>query len=110
MRITLPWPPSELTPNAKRQHRFTTKTRNGYKLAASVVAEKFDFRPSEHARLELTFCPPDRRRRDLDNWFAACKHALDAIAAYAGVDDRWWSFTLQWGEPRPGGAVVVRVG
>jgi crossover junction endodeoxyribonuclease RusA len=59
----------------------------------------------------LTFCPPDGRARDLDNLLAAAKHSLDGVAAALAMDDREFEpVTLQRGDRRTHGALVVEVG
>jgi crossover junction endodeoxyribonuclease RusA len=59
--------------------------------------------------LRLTFHPPDKRKRDLDNMLASVKSGLDGVSDAMGVDDSRWSLTLRRGEPTPGGAVVIEV-
>lgn len=54
----------------------------------------------------ITFIPPDRRPRDLDNMLASIKSGLDGIADVIGVDDSKWSITIQK-EDRIGGMVRV---
>ena len=47
----------------------------------------------------ITFFPPDRRHRDLDNMLASLKAALDGIALAVGIDDSRWTLTLSKGAP-----------
>jgi crossover junction endodeoxyribonuclease RusA len=59
----------------------------------------------------LTFCLPDKRKRDLDNLLAASKAVLDGVAAALLMDDREFEpVTLKRGEARKGGAMVLEVG
>lgn len=59
----------------------------------------------------LTFCPPDKRKRDLDNLLAASKAVLDGVAAALLMDDREFEpVTLKRGELVKGGALVLEVG
>lgn len=61
--------------------------------------------------LSLTFCPPDKRRRDLDNLLAAMKPDFDGVSQALGVDDQLFEpLTLRRGEPVKGGRVVLEVG
>lgn len=108
-RIVLPWPASALSPNARRDRRAATAARAGMREAGFYLARQASLRVAPDARLVLTFCPPDRRRRDLDNMLAALKPALDGIAHATCGDDAGWAFTLKRGAPVPGGAVVVDV-
>jgi crossover junction endodeoxyribonuclease RusA len=57
--------------------------------------------------VEITFYPPDNRRRDLDGMFSSIKSHLDGIAKATGVDDAGWTFTLSKAEPVKGGAVML---
>lgn len=43
--------------------------------------------PGTHLGALLTFFPPDRRARDLDNLIAACKGAVDGVFDEHGRDD-----------------------
>ncbi len=57
----------------------------------------------------ITFQPPNKIARDLDNMLASIKSGLDGIAAAIGVDDSKWTITIQKGQPVKGGAVVVEI-
>lgn len=59
--------------------------------------------------LSLTFCPPDRRKRDDDNLVAAFKAGRDGIAQAMGIDDHRLSLLVKIGEPVEGGAVLVSI-
>jgi crossover junction endodeoxyribonuclease RusA len=61
------------------------------------------------AKLNVTFCPPDKRRRDLDNCIASFKSSNDGLADGLGIDDSRFVSTYQLGEPVKGGAVLVTV-
>lgn len=61
----------------------------------------------EPIRLTLTFCPPDMRRRDLDNMLASNKANLDGFADALRTDDHRFEFTLVRGQKVKGGAVEV---
>lgn len=108
--INLPWPPSELHPNSRVDRRRATKHRQAARDAGFYAVKIARAKVPVEAELRLTFCPPDRRRRDLDNLLAACKSALDGMALASGVDDYGWSFCIRRGDPVPGGAVVVTWG
>lgn len=106
--VLLPWPPKELMPNRKKQHRYTRDIRKKYKEACWALAREARFR-AEH--LDITFHPPCGRRRDLDNLLAAMKAGLDGLALAMGVDDSEFTFTIRKGDPkRPDGCVVVKDG
>ena len=107
--IRLPWPPTCLSPNARKDRRANTKTRNGYKTAAFYATKEVGAQVAEDAHLAVQFYPPDNRRRDLDNMLATIKAGLDGIALAAGVDDYGWSLSIQRGPKVEGGAVLIHV-
>jgi crossover junction endodeoxyribonuclease RusA len=55
----------------------------------------------------ITFCPPDKRRRDLDNIIASFKAGADGIADGLGIDDSLFNCTYSLGAPVGDGAVFV---
>jgi crossover junction endodeoxyribonuclease RusA len=61
--------------------------------------------PAPRAMLILTFCPPDRRRRDDDNLVAAFKSGRDGLAEALGIDDAALSLQVHIGDTVKGGAV-----
>lgn len=97
MNITMPWPALKgLSPN-HRVH-WSVKARAKASLRAAWAWEatkqgvcKID---ADHLAVSLTFYPPDRRPRDVDNMLASCKAGLDGLADVLGVDDRKWSLSL----------------
>lgn len=107
--IGLPWPPSELSPNGRRDRRATTRARAKYREAGFYAAKEAKVKIPADALLWVTFCPPDRIRRDLDNLLGRIKYGLDGIAKASGVDDYGWSFVLGRGEPVKGGLVLIEV-
>lgn len=111
--VILPWPDSRLSPNAREDRRAIAGIRKAQKDTAFWLAKKAGLSfPHLHEGLHVrvTFNPPDRRRRDLDNMLASVKSALDGIALATGVDDHLWGLTLVRGNPVPGGSVTVECG
>lgn len=120
LRVELPFPSPGLMPN-RRMGKHWTGTHEAKGKAfndAHVLTYDAVRRHSGHwhptggqVPITLTFCPPDKRRRDLDNMLAALKHALDGVAAALLMDDREFEpVTLKRGDVRKGGAVVLEVG
>lgn len=82
--LTLPWPPSVNTYWRRRGHQmFISKAGQCFRREVFAIVH-------EHAdnagyavplRVALTLCPPDHRRRDIDN---ILKSLFDALA-HAGV-------------------------
>ncbi len=118
MKIELPWPDPSLAPNRKNGHHWgstqAAKTRRlaDARLLTLAAMRQQDYMPPSGAiSLSLTFCPPDKRRRDLDNLLAAMKPDFDGVSQALGVDDQLFEpLTLRRGEPVKGGRVVLEVG
>jgi crossover junction endodeoxyribonuclease RusA len=110
MKITLPYPPPSLSPNARKHWAAKHRAFRYYKadclyaLIGSVPLKKRNDFPTKFA---LRFCPPDKRRRDIDNAIASFKAGIDAIAEFTRTDDSKFELTFAWGEPVKGGAVIV---
>ena len=110
--VQLPWPVSVLSPNA-RVHwsrkaqivRASRRTAWALTLEAKLPTMSVGARP----HLAFEFCPPDRRRRDLDNLIASMKASNDGIADALGVDDSRFISTYSMGQPVKGGAVFVTI-
>lgn len=107
MIITLPWPPRELSPNARVHWAKRAKHVKACRLLAywAAVSEG----PIPGAKVAITFNPPDNRRRDLDGMLSQIKAFLDGIADATGVDDSKWALAITKGAIVPGGQVVVEV-
>ena len=114
MKIELPWPARELSPNAREHHMKVATIKAVYRKAAWAICKEAmgaAWCPPRDGRLHLTvvFCPPDKKRRDLDNMFASMKSALDGIADATGCDDSLWTFSLAKDDPVLGGKVFVTI-
>lgn len=112
--LELPWPPSELSPNARMHWRSLSRAKKAYK---DLCAWKLLGQPrpvinhSDRIPITITFCPPDNRRRDRDNMQSSLKYGLDMVAARMGVDDNRFdpSYRFSYAAP-PSGKVTVEVG
>lgn len=111
MRVVLPWPCSELSPNARVHWARKAREAKHYRALAHLLTRKA-LGPVwlKSARVGIEFYPPDNRRRDLDNMLASMKPAIDGIAAAIGVDDSKWEISMKKGAAVEGGLVVVEVG
>lgn len=113
IELELPWPSSKLLPNARSPGAWRIKqgAAKAYRADCDIVCRAAGLRRTgeDRAHLTLRFCPPDRRRRDLDNMLASFKQGIDAIAAAIGIDDCHFGFTLLRGEPVKGGTVRVSI-
>lgn len=114
--IRLPYPPAVLNPNSRVHWTKRAKAAKKYKadcylamLAFGNHLGRLGLSVSNAPHFSLTFCPPDSRRRDLDNQLASVKQALDALSERCGVDDSKFQLTISKGEPVKGGCVIVEV-
>jgi crossover junction endodeoxyribonuclease RusA len=113
MTITfiLPWPSADLSPNARlhwaRKAKAAKKARSA--AWAHAVEAKVHRINADKLSVKMMFCPPDNRRRDLDNTISATKPQQDGIADAVGIDDSKWAVTYSWGDVVPGGAVFVQL-
>jgi crossover junction endodeoxyribonuclease RusA len=111
--IVLPWPHKDLSPNSRKHRMAVAPLRKAARACAAWECKgakmNFAHLAETGLHLRITFNPPDRRRRDLDNMLASIKSHLDGVADVIGVDDSKWGLTLCRGEVVKGGAVVVEV-
>lgn len=110
MKITLPWPPSILSPNCRAHWAKKNEAKKAHRNCCYVLAGcNVPLCPAGPINLTVRFRPPDKRKRDLDNMLASNKSTLDAIAEAWGVDDSRFRLTLEIGDPVKFGAVEVSV-
>lgn len=107
--VQLPWPPPQLTPNAKRRKhwRVYQPTAKRYRETCAWLTKAARVRG---VIVGITFCPPDRRKRDDDGMIGAFKAGRDGVADALGCDDHAFRPTYRFAEPRKGGAVLVEIG
>jgi crossover junction endodeoxyribonuclease RusA len=113
-RIELPWPSALLSPNARvhwgAKSRATKAARaDGY---CATRAAKIGIPAGDvPIMVQLTFNPPDQRRRDQDGMLSSCKAYLDGIADALGVNDNAFRLAAPIiAEPIKGGKVVITIG
>ncbi len=101
MKINLPWPPKELSPNARVHWSKRSKAAKTYRHSCFLHVRSAQIRDlleshacsqpyPDHGRLHLwiDFYPPDRRHRDDDNLIAAFKSGRDGIADALDINDK----------------------
>ena len=119
LTITLPFPSPELFPNRVRGHWAKTgdikakAIADAYTITYQAVSQyRGEWYPlTGDIPLQITFCPPDKRHRDLDNMLAAMKASLDGVATALTVNDKQFGpiTILRGGTARPA-CVVVQIG
>lgn len=113
MIIELPWPPAKLSSNGTHGRHWRVKqvAAKAYRADCDILCRSQGLGKCQidRAHLTMTFHPPDRRRRDLDNMLASAKQAIDAIAERIGVDDYHFGFTILRAEPVKNGKVVIHI-
>lgn len=110
--ISLPWPPKELTPNFKRRKHwrvYRPYEAEYRRVCWGLTLEAMGCAPKGRL-LSVTFNPPDRRKRDDDGMIGAFKNGRDGIADALGCDDHTFRPDYRFGNPTPGGRVVVEIG
>ena len=109
--VRLPWPSPVLSPNHRGHWAPKAKaTRTTRVHTAWLVKEQCSAKPSwAKAAIGVTFCPPNKRRRDLDNLIASAKAISDGIADAIGLDDQHFIPTYRMGDVCKGGAVLVTI-
>jgi len=107
--IELPWPAKPLSPNTRQHWSVRSKSVKSARVGAfyTVRSACKTTQPWERVSVSMTFCPPDKRRRDRDNLIASMKAATDGIADALGVDDSKFEITYSISSPIKGGAVIV---
>ena len=107
--ITLPWPSPVLSPNSRTHWAVKSRAVKSARVAAfyQVRAASKATVDWPRADVRMTFCPPDKRRRDMDNMVASMKAAADGIADAIGIDDSKFTATYALSEPVKGGLVRV---
>ncbi len=109
--LRISWPSSALSSNSRTHWRPKATATKAYRSEAWATAKLHSITAMPDAVLEFTFCPPDRRRRDIHNMPAAMKAVIDGIADAMGCDDVGFRcrFPDHFGEVVRGGCVLVHV-
>ena len=114
-RFLLPWPDKVLSPNARvhwaKKAKAAKSVRNLVMIDAKITLSKDAGLAArllaDEIPITITFCPPDRRGRDIDNLLASIKPHLDGLAQGLGINDRAFRPTLNLA--RPCGCACVEV-
>ena len=109
--IDLPWPHKSLSPNARIHWAPKAKLTASYRSECGWRARAQGVYPTDadRVRMTITFCPPDARRRDMDNLVASTKALRDGLMDALGVDDSKFIVTYAIGDIEKGGLVRVEI-
>jgi crossover junction endodeoxyribonuclease RusA len=110
--IILPFPDFRLSPNKRLDRRGLTGARNIARNTGFFAIKEAGLRVPDRTPLHmtLTFCPPDGRRRDMDNCLSASKPVVDGMFEALGVDDsNIRRITIERGKPVRGGQTIARI-
>jgi crossover junction endodeoxyribonuclease RusA len=110
-KIFFPWLDSRLSPNKRIDRRaLISVKRDAKNLAILLTFESGLVLFDTDLQIEITFCPPDKRRRDLDNLYATFKPYQDGVFEALTLDDCLIDrVILQRGEMVKGGCVIVEL-
>lgn len=113
MVVTLPWPPTQLSPNSTHHWAVKNLHRQRYKQTCYWLAFEAGIRPNVKYKgpfaVHLKFIPPTRRRRDEDNLVASMKAAIDGLAQAMGVDDSEFRLTHELDRENIAGMIEVSI-
>jgi crossover junction endodeoxyribonuclease RusA len=88
MKLVLPFPDSRLLPNVKLHWAVKARAARDAKMLAWVEAIKFrQSKPLQNVTVRVVWFPPDKRRRDEDNYTRATKHYMDGIVGARLIED-----------------------
>lgn len=111
MKLELPYPPRALNPNEKSHWAPKARATKKYKNTCfwiATAATKPDLK-NYKITLSLTFHPPIKRNRDIDNAIASMKAGLDGIAAAWKVNDTRFIIQASFGDLIRSGKVLLEV-
>lgn len=111
VRLTLPWPDPVLNPNNRKHWSVKKDAKRAARELSFAAAYNLGLKldPEKHYQFELIFCPPDPRKRDLDNLLAAMKNQLDGMCKAFGIDDRMIRPVPDWGPVAEKGQVEITI-
>lgn len=105
--VELPWPPRELSPNARKHWSVVAKHKKQYRQLCWAMVKQSNIKPANLV-VTLTFYRPSKRHMDLDNCLAMMKSGLDGVADALGVNDRHFKLTVTMAE-ETGGYVYMEL-
>ena len=112
IELNIPYPPSgnHMWKHTRNGHHYLTdKARAYYEQVAYLVRGQIpEMCMTERLEVTCSLCPPDKRRRDMDNAWKVISDSLTKANVWAD-DSQIRKLTIQWLEPKTGGAVHVAI-
>lgn len=112
IEVSLPWPPTALSPNFKAHWSKRYGATKRYRQACWAIT-------MAHSRvhlfgqlhMDLTFVRPNKRLFDLDNLVARMKSGIDGMADALSINDaQIVSHSARVAQDEVGGYVIMRLG
>jgi crossover junction endodeoxyribonuclease RusA len=114
IEVTLPFPPTALSPNSRMHWSALAKIKKAYREAcwACTLEQNKIPAPDGGLVLELLFVKPSRRAMDRDNLLARMKSGLDGVADALKINDNRFTTVVVRVAPddQIGGFVRLKIG
>lgn len=108
----MPWPPTVNTYwRANGNRRYLSKAAKEFRAQCEALAIKNGwpkFGPDTRLQVRIWACPPDNRKRDLDNLLKAPLDVMEHLAVYDD-DGQIDKLSIVREEKEPGGSLAVEV-
>jgi len=117
IEVVLGWPPTDLSPNARKHWAIVARAKKQYRKDCYSVSKeqlkkykKETENIPERLVLEMTFIPPDRRSYDRDNLVARMKSGIDGLADALKINDKRFNTVIStMDQDYLGGFVRIRI-
>ena len=114
IEFTLPWPPKELSPNARMHWSTLARWKKKYRSSCWLTAleqlgqaGKPTLLETDNLTLTMVFYPPQKREYDRDNLSARMKSGLDGLCDALKIDDKLFKTVSVTVSPDIGGFVKI---
>ena len=117
IEVVLGWPPTDLSPNARKHWAVVARAKKQYRKDCYSVSKeqlkkykKETENIPERLVLEMTFIPPDKRSYDRDNLVARMKSGIDGLADALKINDKRFNTVIStMDQDYLGGFVRIRI-
>jgi crossover junction endodeoxyribonuclease RusA len=111
-KVTLPWPPKQLSPNARVHWAEKAKAAKRYRDHCFLLSKEAGVKFEEEGKIHVfvDFYCPDKRVRDEDGLLSSMKSGIDGLADALKVNDSRFRFhPFVRDEIIKGGQVVITI-